>query len=399
MSPFLHTSFTPALASLAALLYAAITPLFAQTDPFADVEPRPRAPLNITAHEIHWSDNLLFRREIYLLFGTDSHDLSRRRDKMSRISAGFEIQKLFSTPTRTVASFDYQGRFVFRKNPLDTLSDPMGHSAKTWKYETHNAYLDLYNLFGSQGQFNLRIGYFYPPFGLSQQTDTHGTLLQLSGHSLFGDSHDWQIGLYGTLGSQFDYAIGYLFGSGPGQKMAGQTGMLTGRLTLNNNWLFEQGLEGGLSLAVGERVDKPAASLSRSVANRTGDDDIIRTWRAGIDLRKQFDSTLGPFTVATETALGEDENDLLFSGLARLEWLHPGRRWGTALQYNHFLQDRGGDQSDYTDARASGVITRYLRNDIGNANLHWLALAIEQSLRNTDSPEERLWMAQYYRYW
>ena len=59
-----------------------------------------------------------------------------------------------------------------------------------WTFEYHNFYVDLYNVFNpvlsdsergrNAGRFNIRAGRFYVPFGLNLQTDTHGTVLQLS---------------------------------------------------------------------------------------------------------------------------------------------------------------------------------------------------------------------------
>ena len=43
------------------------------------------------------------------------------------------MQKRFSTPTRTVASVDYQGRIVYRDRELDTAADPMGMEASPWR--------------------------------------------------------------------------------------------------------------------------------------------------------------------------------------------------------------------------------------------------------------------------
>lgn len=374
--------------------------LWAQDDPFSGLAVSAPVSTNAAAAaEPQWSDNLLFRKEAYLLFaaGRDSED--RSHDLMSRVSAGFEVQKRFATATRTVASADYQGRVVYRDRVLDTTADPMGRDASPWRYETHNAYADVYNLFGETGRFNLRGGYFYQPFGLSQQTDTHGTLLQLSNERVFGAERDWQAALYGALNDTFDYTVGYLLGAGPDHEMEGQAGLGVARLSLNNDWLFRHGVEGGLSFAGGERVDDHAVMRSASVRRATRGEPVVETLRAGADVRKRIDSGVGPFTLAAETASGRDEDDEVLSGLAQADWLHPSRRFGAALQYLQFWQDVGSGEKDYGDARVSGVLTYYLRNDVGNANLHWLALGVERQVRQTDDPEDTVLMVQYYRYW
>lgn len=372
----------------------------AQEDPFADVVAAfPSASNNVVRAEPEWTDNLLLRREVYLLFAAGRDNTDEARDIMSRLSAGFEVQKRFSTPTWTVASFDYQGRVVYRDRTLDTLADPMGRDASPWEYETHNAYVDLYSVFGEPGRFNVRAGYFYQPFGLNQQTDTHGTLLQLSNDRVFGAERDWQVGLYGGLTEDLDYTVAYLLGTGPDHAFDGQAGMGAARIALNSDWLFKRGLEGGVSVAAGERVDEHAVMHSHSVCHATHGGPVVSTWRAGADVRKRFDSRIGPFTLTAEVAVGEDEEDTVLSGLAQAGWLHPSRRWGSELQYQQFWQDVGAGAENEVDERVSGVLTYYLRNDVGNANLHWIALGVERQARLSDDPEDTILMLQYYRYW
>ncbi|MEI7902666.1 MAG: hypothetical protein WCK89_20640 [bacterium] len=380
-------------------LFAGAAATAADVDPFAGVAAAPQSVTNAAALSARgWDDNLILRKEVYLLFAAGRDNDDETHDMMSRLSAGFELQKRFATATRTLASVDYQGRIVYREHTLDTAADPMGRDASQWEYETHNAYADFYNLFGEPGRFNLRAGYFYQPFGLNQQTDTHGTLLQLSNDRLFGSDRDWQTTLYGSLTEELDYMVGYLLGSGSDFTMEGQTGMGVARVALNNDWLFDHGLEGGVSYAAGERVDEHALMRSWSVCQATRGDPVISTWRAGVDVRKRIDSNVGPFTLTGETAMGADEEDPLLSGLIQADWLNPGRRWGAAVQAWQFWQDVSDRGEDVTDSRATLALTRYFRNDVGNANLHWIAWAVEQQLRQTDGPEDTLVMLQYYRY-
>ena len=107
-------------------------------DPFAEVQPAVAEPSSNPAAP-GWRDNLLFRKEIDLVW-TGGEDDYRKTDRLySRLSAGFEVQKKFSTATKTVAALDYQGRLVYRDHVLGTAADPMGMEAKQWEYETHNA--------------------------------------------------------------------------------------------------------------------------------------------------------------------------------------------------------------------------------------------------------------------
>ena len=366
------------------LLLAGFCPVVLAADPFVGV--RPVAVSAVTnVPPPWWRDNLLFRREIYWLEAVGIEDFDRTQDLYARGSVGFEVQKRFATATKTVASADYQGRLVFRDHVLDTASDPMGMDAGQWEYETHNAYAEFYSLLGPVGRVNLRAGRFYVPFGLNSQTDTHGTLLQLSNDRVFGADRDWQLTAYGNATAHLDYMAGYVFGAGPDQKMGGQAGMAVGRIGLNPAYLYEHGLEGGLSAACGQRLDPQAG---------TG---VVNTWRAGADVRKRIDSDLGPFTLTGEGAAGADDAEAVWSGLVQADWLHPGRRWGAAAQYSYF--NRGGTEFHAVDERATCVLTRYFRNDIGNATLHWIALALEERLRAPEDGEDTLLALQYYRYW
>ena len=356
-------------------------------DPFADV--KPAIPTESAPEPASWwQENLLFRKEVYLMEAGGEEDFQETEDLYSRLSAGFEIQKKFSSATKTVASFDYQGRVVYRNHILDTAADPMGMDAGTWEYETHNVYVEFYNLLGGPGRFGLRAGRFYQPFGLNSQTDTHGTLLQLSNDRVFGTERDWQLTAFGNATAHLDYMAGYVLGTGPDQEMDGQSGMAVGRIGLNNDYLFERGLEGGLSAAYGERLDSHVAA------------GAVATWRLGADVRQRIDSGIGPFTLTGEGATGEDEDATVWSGLAQADWLHPGRRWGVAAQYYYFERVHlEAEHAEDVDERASLVLTRYFRNDVGNSSLHWIALALEQQMQTPEGDEDTLMTVQSYRYW
>ena len=370
------------------LILLATTAAAGAADPFAGVEPRASAP-PAPAATAGWTDNLLFRKEIYLLGAAGADDFEETDRAYSRLSAGFEIQKRFSTATKTVASVNYQGRLVYRDHALATAADAMGMDAERWTYETHNAYAEFYNVLGAPGRFNLRAGRYYLPFGLNSQTDTHGTLLQLSNDRVFGADRDWQVTAYGSASEHLDYLVGYVFGAGPDQKLDGQTGLAVGRLGLNSDYLYARGLEAGVSGAFGERLDPHA-----------GIDGPIRTWRLGADLRQRIDTDLGPFTLTGEAAAGEDEEATVWSGLAQVDWLLPSRRWGAAAQYFYFERESTGHgHGGGIDERASATLTRYFRNDVGNAALHWIALGLERQLQAPEGDGETVAMVQYYRYW
>jgi hypothetical protein len=180
-----------------------------QPDPFAEV--REVAPADNSAEkpsrswtEFLFGNNFGFRREVMSQF-----DYSDERGG-SRQSIGFEVLKKWSTATSTVASFNFQGRLVRRDGYHPVLNEGMTDpTAGGWKFEYHNFYADFYNLLNpvlrdeqrreNLGRFNFRAGHFYVPFGLNLQTDTHGTVLQLSNESNFGFERDWYTGFWGSI--------------------------------------------------------------------------------------------------------------------------------------------------------------------------------------------------------
>src|SRR5579871_164184 len=195
----------------------------AAADPFADVHPSPAAVPGPAAQQSWFSrfihDNFGFREELMSEFTTNVNGSNG-----SRQSVGFEVLKKFSTDTATVASFDFQGRFVRRDGYNPVLNDMEGATRPGWAFEYHNFYLDLYNIanpvLGERarsrniGRFNFRAGHFYVPFGLNLQTDTHGTLLQLSNGDNFGFDRDWYAGFWGAINKHLNYDAYYLAGSG-----------------------------------------------------------------------------------------------------------------------------------------------------------------------------------------
>jgi len=225
----------------------------AKIDPFAGIEASTATPAGEkTAISSWFGENFGFREELMSESAT-----SRHSPAYSRQSAGFELLKKFSTETKTVGSLNLQGRLVRRDRYVPVLNDMEGMQRRGWFFEYHNVYTDLYN-----DPLNFRIGRFYVPFGINLQTDTHGTLLQLSNERNFGFERDWYTGLWGTLTEDLSYDAHYLVGSGYDLKYRGQSGLGVARLSLGNKYSFERGLEGGLSVMGGQRLAPAPSRLS-----------------------------------------------------------------------------------------------------------------------------------------
>ena len=366
-------------------------------------------------HEL-FHENFAFKKEVFSQFtySTDHARENSDESTYSRQSAGFEVQKKFSTQNSTVASFDFQGRFVRRDNFNPVVNDMEGMTREGWFFEIHNAYWDFYNVLNpvmddkargdNLGRFNFRIGRFYLPFGLNLQTDTHGTVLQLSNDRNFGSERDWYAGLWGSVNADIDYDFFYLLGSGYNFSFKGQSGMLGTRFNLSNKYLNEYGLEGGISFMGGQRISKDAVERSPSVAAHSHN-DVVDTLRVGLDWRYTRQVPSGSVTFTNEISAGEDETDRVFTQLEEIGYLNKSRKWGLNTQYRRFWQnirglDTGKDPSTHrSDASIFGEATWYFRNDIGNTNLHWIKFNVEQQLEVQKGKPDRIYTIQYYRYW
>lgn len=384
------------ISGIAALLFVGSLPVLAQqtppnpTDPFAGVaehvetEARPPAAGSRLRNFFH--ENFGFRKEIMSQFTLDESG-----NAASRQSLGVEVLKKFSTRTSTVASFNFQGRVVRRDGFNPVQNDMEGENRGGWFFEYHNFYLDLYNVLNpalsdrqrsrNVGRFNFRAGRFYLPFGLNLQTDTHGTLLQLSNERNFGFERDWYTGFWGTLNRHLNYDAYYVVGSGYDLAYRGQRGLGALRVSLSQMYSSQYGLEGGVSFIAGER-------LSHMAPHR-----VIRTDRTGFDGRLRRPVPHGLLTFTTELSSGHDNAVGLFTQLSQADYLHASRRWGGATQYRRFRQEGGA-----ADASLIGEVTWYFRNDVGNSNIHWLKLNVERRLDQIHGGAHTVIALQYYFY-
>ncbi len=358
------------------LLVARGVQLSAQTDPFAGVTPatstneqpeeRPQAWFHRFTHS-----NFGFRREIMSQFVVDDAG-----NAASRQSVGFEVLKKFSSETATLASFNFQGRMVRRDGFVPVRNDMEGQARPGWAFEYHNAYVDLYNVFNpflrnarkarNAGRFNVRFGRFYVPFGLNTQTDTHGTVLQLSNDRNFGYERDWYAGLRGSLNKHLNYDASYMVGSGYALRYQGQHGLAALRLSLAGQYSSRFGLEGGVSFLKGDRL---------AAAHAGGHIRPVDTQRTGVDVRYRRPVPTGLLSFTNELSAGKDAVYNVNSFLHEAEYLRASRRWGLATQYRRFHQERA-----VPDASLIAEVSWYFRNDVGNSNLHWLKLDVERRL-------------------
>jgi hypothetical protein len=341
-----------------------------------------------------------------------------QREPYRRVSYGGEVLQRFSDRLKTWGSFNAQLRFVSRAGFIETQNDMEGESRTGGFLEYHNLYFDHFNILDSFlspearaqhiGRFNLRLGRFYVPMGLNVQTDTHGTLLQLSNDRNFGFERDWYAGLWGALTDRLNYDLYAMTGSGYDLRLEGQKGLIGLRVSLNNRFLFDHGWEGGLGVITGERLSTHALMRSPSVAAWADEGRFIETRRIGLDARHTRPIAFGSLTMTGEWTSGRDESDDITTQLYQIDALRRDRRLGYSLQYRRFRQEIGsvkahggmhGAVPGPIDASLIGEITWYVRNDIDNAFLHWVKLNIERQTERQTGSRGTLATLQYYHYW
>jgi hypothetical protein len=351
-----------------------------QSDPFAGVEPASAKPADTpSGFKRFFGDNLGFREEVMSQFDTNQDG-----NFASRQSVGFEVLKKFSTATSTWASFDFQGRLVRRDGFNPVINDMEGAGRPGWAFEYHNFYADFYNVFNplmtdaerseNVGRFNFRVGRFYVPFGLNLQTDTHGTVLQLSNEDNFGFERDWYAGFWGRINKHLNYDAYYMTGSGYNLKFKGQSGLAAVRLSLSNRYSSQYGLEGGVSVIAGERL--------------TMNDVPLKTQRVGIDGRYRRAVPTGLLTFTTELSGGRDARDAVFMQLYQAEYLRASRRWGISSQFRR----------RELEASISGELAWYLRNDVAGSNVHSIRLNVQRRFQTACLPPHTVVTLQYYLY-
>lgn len=418
------------------VLLVLFTPPVDAADPFADIEGSVASPAaqdpfadlsspvktvesteTVARQEKHLPDSRhtrsFIKQELYeQVTLRDGEDAPYRR-----LSYGGEILQRFSDEVKTWGSFNAQLRLVHRADYIETQNDVEGNSRSDWFLEYHNLYFDNFNALDSflspeararhLGRFNFRAGRFYLPSGINLQTDTHGTLLQLSNERNFGFERDWYAGFWGALSSKLNYDLYAMAGSGYDLRLEGQKGLLGFRLSLANTYLYENGWEGGVSLITGERMSEHALMRSPSVADRADRGKFIETRRVGLDARHTRPVSRGTLTFTGEWTAGRDEDDDIYTQLYQIDFLRLDRRLGYALQYRRFRQEIGagpmpamsGQSPGSTDASLIGEVTWYFRNDIGNSNLHWVKLNLEHQIERQTGDTGIQATLQYYRYW
>ncbi|MEW6710680.1 MAG: hypothetical protein AB1403_12715 [Candidatus Riflebacteria bacterium] len=378
--------------------------LYSQANPFADLSRPEKSNL-----ETGFGDKIPQRNSAVSFLKKET--LSRFESAIDSLNdshfhqaLGLEYLVRFSDATATRSSINMQAQLVY--DNLDRTRILNSDSTRYLKFMFHNSYYDVFQALDSfmnpsarrrnLGRFNFRIGRFYLPHGLNLQTDTHATLLQLSNEMHFGYDRDWYTGFYGALNDFLKYDLYWMLGSGHDAIYKKQKGLIGMRISLAGKFLYENGLEGGISIVAGERLAHDSMLFGRH----------IQTSRLAIDYRQTTTSRTGTVKSTLELSAGKDDQQKVSGALFQIDHTDRARKNGLTLQLRYM--DRNGlsmgmmknhSDQDGVEARADFEITRFLINDVNGNRMKWVKLLFSQPLGPSIEQRDARIILQFYSYW
>ena len=180
-----------------------------------------------------------------------------------------------------------------------------------------------------QHKLNFRIGHFEIPFGLEQNINTNGTLLDYSHKQNLGLKADWGLSANGII-SSFEYEFAIMQGSGNNWRTDEETHVFSGRVGHNAN-NFNLGFSiFSADLWVPGQLSSTQDVLSRS---RYAVDFVWETYWMNI---------------LAEFSVGEDNDEYTHNELIEFDWLSNEEELLLYLQLSQFSTD------DVITKRSSG---------------------------------------------
>lgn len=180
-----------------------------------------------------------------------------------------------------------------------------------------------------QHKLNFRIGHFEIPYGLEQNINTNGTLLDYSHKQNLGLKADWGLSANGII-SSFEYEFAVMQGSGNNWRTDEETHVFSGRVGGNTN-NFNLGFSVFLAdLWIPGQLTSTQAILSRS---RYAVDFVWETYWMNI---------------LAEFSIGEDNDKDVHNELVEFDWLSNEEELLLYLQLSQFSAD------DVITKRSSG---------------------------------------------
>lgn len=271
--------------------------------------------------------NADFYREINLLGGYSSREHFIDNSSTLKNSLGFEYFRKLTQQQGDYLTIDIQMRLLYDQEDKDHYS-----------MQIHNLWAEYKPGLGRK----LRIGHFQPVFGLENQTDSHGTILQTSAMMNIGLKHDWGIA-YSRIAGRYDIAIAAQSGLGMGFPEWDNNFLFTGRIGRD----YSDDLTAGISLMAGEVAvtDRmqliPAPHVLRS----------IKKSRLGIDIQYSWSA----FHYAGEAAYGKNDAEQVLFIFNQIDYKPFGLEgWEFNLQ-NHYSMLNAADWGKFNTLLGAGV--------------------------------------------
>jgi hypothetical protein len=354
-------------------------------DPFKNVEPIEST--EPPTGNIDSTGSSFFMREFLILYENDSE-----KGSSATGSVGFEYYRLFSTDTRDIGELNIQMRLMGEKL-LSGQHGTAGHNAGKAMVDWHNFYYTALNPLGGFGNFNVGVGNAAIPFGLEPEVDTHSSLLQLSGPANFGMKKDWGVNFFGSLGDYMEYSTSLTRGSGKHYSSDGNPLMGWGRISTSGKFNRENDSELGVSFAAGTRSPHTSHFLIMGRGMLHPEDTSITTTRVGLD----YKLWKNPYVLTLEGSVGRDNMYNVRNILAQLDYVDPGDKWQTSLQYRDFVWDNSDRMSPNFRERALTLgFDWFFRNTPTNRNI--LSLNFTRFFSRINAHPANQIMLQYYLY-
>ncbi|MDP8210525.1 MAG: hypothetical protein RAO94_14110 [Candidatus Stygibacter australis] len=274
-----------------------------------------------------------FYGEVNLIGGYSENEQFIDNSRSLKNSLGFEYYNKYSHSQGDFLTLDAQVRLLYDSDDEDHIT-----------LQVHNLWADYKLGLGKK----LRLGHFQPVFGLEQEIDTHGSILQTNSMMNIGMKHDWGIAWSSFIG-KYDYLIAAQAGLGMGFPHWDNNYLFTGRISRD----YSDDLIAGFSLMKSNIVlsDKmqllPAPSKMKS-SDRT---------RIGFDLQYQWSA----YKYLSEMAFGENDGQTVLYTFHQLNYApYTLEAWEFYLQ-NYFNVMSYADPYAYSSLIAFG--TKYKLTD------------------------------------
>jgi hypothetical protein len=199
------------------------------------------------------------------------------------------------------------------------------------------------------------------------------------------------------MNDDLKYDLYWMLGSGHDAVYKRQKGLVGLRVSLAGKFLYEEGIESGISFLTGERL---AHDSMMGKKHR-------QTSRIAFDFRKTRALRAGTAKTTIELSRGKDDAQDVTGILTQFELLDSARTNAYAMQIRYFDRHGGMNMAkasphsfnNGTEAFVDLEFTRYLVNDVNGNQLKWVKLLLSKPLDSSISNLNPSLTLQFYSYW